>query len=120
LVARAEDFLFGVGPLIVVMVAMTVGNLAQIALWGAFFLGLGEFEQVYGAIYQSAVNFSSLGHGDIVMSRERRLLGPLEAVNGVLMLGMTGAALMAILQRMITLLRDAAVGEGRRMLPSAT
>jgi hypothetical protein len=57
------------------------------------------------------VNFTSLGYGDIVMSRERRLLGPLEAVNGVLMLGMTAAALMAILQHMITTLRDAV---GRR------
>ena len=53
------------------------------------------------------MNFTSLGYGDIVMSRERRLLGPLEAVNGVLMLGMSAATLMAVLQNMITLLRDA-------------
>ena len=49
-------------------------------------LWLGEFDQAYDAIYHSAVNFTSLGYGDIVMSRERKLLGPLEAVNGVLML----------------------------------
>ena len=48
------------------------------------------------------MNFSSLGYGDIVMRRERRLLGPLEAVNGVLMLGMSAATLMAIVQHMIT------------------
>ena len=53
-------------------------------LWGGLFLWLGEFDQPYDAIYHSAVNFSSLGYGDIVMTRERRLLGPLEAVNGVL------------------------------------
>ena len=51
------------------------------------------------------MNFTSLGYGDIVMSKEWKLLGPLEAVNGVLMLGMTAAALMAILQHMIKLQR---------------
>lgn len=35
------------------------------------------------------------------MSKEHKLLGPLEALNGVLMLGMTAAALMAILQHLI-------------------
>jgi len=76
-------------------------------LWGGLFLWLGEFEQAYDAIYHSAVNFTSLGYGDIVMSRERKLLGPLEAVNGVLMLGMSAATLMAIVQHMIIVLREA-------------
>ena len=95
---------------------MMLGNLAQIALWGGLFLWLGEFEQAYDAIYHSAVNFTSLGYGDIVMSRDRKLLGPLEAVNGVLMLGMTAAALMAIVQHMIKSQRDAisAAGLGGR------
>lgn len=99
-------------PLIVATLAMLGGTLVQIMLWGALFLWLGEFEQAYDAIYHSAVNFSSLGYGDIVMTRERRLLGPLEAVNGVLMLGMSAATLMAIVQHMITLLRGARPKEG--------
>jgi hypothetical protein len=100
-VGSGQGFLAGIRPLIVATLALLVGNLVQIMLWGALFLWLGEFEQAYDAIYHSAVNFSSLGYGDIVMSRERRLLGPLEAVNGVLMLGMSAATLMAIVQHMI-------------------
>ena len=106
-VGRGQRFLVGMRPLIVATLAMLGGTLVQIMLWGALFLWLGEFEQAYDAIYHSAVNFSSLGYGDIVMTRERRLLGPLEAVNGVLMLGMSAATLMAIVQHMITSLRDA-------------
>ena len=102
-----QGFLAGMRPLVVATLAMMVGNFVQIMLWGGLFLWLGEFDQLYDAIYHSAVNFSSLGYGDIVMSRERRLLGPLEAVNGVLMLGMSAATLMAIVQHMITSLRDA-------------
>jgi hypothetical protein len=102
-----QGFLAGIRPLLVATLVMMVGSLVQIMLWGGLFLWLGEFDQPYDAIYHSAVNFSSLGYGDIVMSRERRLLGPLEAVNGVLMLGMSAATLMAIVQHMITSLRDA-------------
>ncbi len=101
----------GIAPLIVATAALLAGTLLQIALWGGLFLWLGEFAQPYDAIYHSAVNFTSLGYGDIVMSRERRLLGPLEAANGMLMLGMSAAALMAILQHMIAPLRPVGTGE---------
>ncbi len=90
-----------VRPLLFVMLILTGGNLLQITLWGALFLALGEFTEFYEAVYHSGVNFASLGYGDIVMSKSWKLLGPLEAVNGVLMVGMSGAALMAILQQLI-------------------
>jgi hypothetical protein len=116
-VGSGQGFLAGIWPLIVASLAMMLGTLVQIILWGGLFLWLGEFEQAYDAIYHSAVNFTSLGYGDIVMSRERRLLGPLEAVNGVLMLGMSAATLMAIVQHMITLLRDARTDAAPRSRP---
>ena len=62
---------------------------------------LGEFSELYEAVYHSAVNFTSLGYGDVVMSAPWKLMRPLEAANGVLMFGMTSAALMAILQLLI-------------------
>ncbi|MBL8420267.1 MAG: hypothetical protein JNK92_06485 [Dechloromonas sp.] len=88
-------------PLLIAMLILTAGNLLQITLWGSLFLALGEFTEFYEAVYHSGVNFASLGYGDIVMSKDWKLLGPLEAVNGVLMVGMSGAALMAMLQRLI-------------------
>lgn len=114
-----RGFFAGVAPLVVVTLVMLTGSLVQIALWAALFVWLGEFEQFYDAIYHSAVNFSSLGYGDIVMRREHRLLGPLEAVNGVLMLGMTAAAMMAILQHMIATLREAGLDRGQGSRPRA-
>ena len=97
----ATGALFGLRHLLVVMLAMMVGTILQIALWGVLFIVLGEFDELYEATYHSAVNFASLGYGDIIMSTPWKLLGPLEAVCGVLMLGMTAAALMVILQQMI-------------------
>ena len=91
----------GIRPLMIVMIVMMLGNFLQIVIWGAIFISLGEFNELYEAVYHSAVNFTSLGYGDVVMSTRWKLLGPLEAANGVLMLAITGAALMAILQQLI-------------------
>ena len=102
-----------VRPLAVAMLAMMTANVLQIALWGCLFVQLGEFEDLYAAIYHSAVNFTSLGYGDVVMNQEWKLLGPLEAANGVLMMAMTAAALTAILQNIIRAQTDAIVA-GRR------
>jgi hypothetical protein len=93
----------GIRPLLVAMVAMMLGTLVQVGLWGGLFVVLGEFAELYDAVYHSAVNFASLGYGDVVMSKHWKMLGPLEAINGVLMLGMSAAALTVILQQLIKL-----------------
>lgn len=81
-----------------VMTLLVIGNLAQVVIWAAVFRTLGEFSTLREAIYHSAVNFATLGYGDIVMSERNRFLGPLEAINGVLMIGVSTAAMMATFQ----------------------
>ena len=100
-----------VRPLLAVMLVMMLGTLVQIVLWAIIFLLLGEFTEIYEAMHHSAVNFTSLGYGDFVMAKRWKLLGPLEALNGVLMLGMTAAALMAIVQHMIKTRAEALLDE---------
>ena len=39
----------------------------------------------------------ALGYGDIVMSEEHRLLGALEAANGVLMFGLSAGAILSVM-----------------------
>jgi hypothetical protein len=84
--------------IVAVMLLLVIGNLAQVGIWALMFRFLGEFDQFGTAFYHSAVNFATLGYGDIVMSVKYRLLGPLEAINGVLMIGVSTAALMAAFQ----------------------
>lgn len=84
-----------------VMLLLVIGNLGQIAIWAFVFILLGEFQHFSEAFYHSAVNFSSLCYGDIVMSEGNRLLGSIEAVNGVLMVGVSTAALMSTFQHAV-------------------
>ncbi len=80
-----------------VMLIMLVGTFAQIAVWSAVFQLGGEFTDFQTAFYHSTVNFATLGYGDIVMSEQARLLGALEAVNGVMMFGLTTGVLFTVL-----------------------
>jgi hypothetical protein len=78
-----------------------VGHLAQMALWAAAFLGCGEFRDFETAFYHSAVNYTSLGYGDNALSERWRLLGPLEAMTGVLLFGLSAATVFAIVSRFV-------------------
>ncbi|MFB2803414.1 ion channel [Shewanella seohaensis] len=87
--------LFGITTIVI------LGNLLQIVTWGSLFVFLGEFDNLHDAIYHSGVNFATLGYGDIVMSEKWKLLGPIEAVNGALMIGLSGASMLAVLQQYV-------------------
>ena len=96
-----EGTIAGVMALFGIITIVLLGNLLQILLWGLLFLGLGEFDTLLEAVYHSGVNFATLGYGDIVMSPRWKLLGPLEAVNGALMIGLSGGCMLAVLQHHI-------------------
>jgi len=81
----------------VVMGVLLLGHLFQFATWALLFVWLGEFDDFATAFYHSTVNFTSLGYGDIVMSEARRLLGALEAANGVLMFGLSAGAILSVM-----------------------
>ena len=79
-----------------VMLMLVVGNLVQGGIWALLFVFLGEFGDWATAYYFSLVNFATLGYGDIVMSERWRILGPLQAINGVLMIGVSTASITAV------------------------
>lgn len=80
-----------------VMAVLMFGHLLQFATWAVLFTTLGEFADFSTAFYHSTVNFTSLGYGDIVMSEQWRLLGALEAGNGVLMFGLSASTILAVM-----------------------
>lgn len=96
--SHREGLQTGILAMFSIITVIITGILVQILIWGALFLWLGEFPTLHDAVYHSAVNFATLGYGDVVMSARWKLLGPLEAVNGALMIGLAGACMLAVLQ----------------------
>jgi len=75
-------------------------HLLQILLWAAFYRVqcLRSWEPSF---YFSATSYSTVGYGDVVLPPVWRLLGPVEAIVGVLMCGISVSALFAIAARLI-------------------
>jgi hypothetical protein len=88
--------------LMLVTLITAATHLALIALWAVTLLLCGELETSDKAFYCSAENYTALGYGDVVLSEQWRLLGPLEAVNGLLLFGLSTAVMFAVLSRLIT------------------
>jgi hypothetical protein len=74
-------------------------HLLEITAWALLFMLCGEFSSFRSAFYLSAGNYTTLGSG-VVMSPAWKLLGPLEAADGMLMFGVSTAILFAVIQRL--------------------
>jgi hypothetical protein len=77
-----------------------LAHLVEITIWAMVLEASGEFTRLAAAFYHSAMNYTSLGYGDIVMSGAWKLLGPLEAANGLLMFGVSTAIIFTVVQRL--------------------
>jgi Ion channel len=78
-----------------------VAHLLEIAFWAVLFVICGEFSDFNTAYYHSAVNYTSLGYGDILLSPAWRLLGPLETADGMLLFGVSTAMIFAVIQWLV-------------------
>jgi len=87
--------------MLLVSLVMAAAHLIQVTLWAAAFLIAGVFPTFDKALYFSAQSYTSLGYGDVVVSEQWRLLGPLESINGLLLFGLSTASMFAVLSRII-------------------
>jgi Ion channel len=88
---------------IVCTAALVVGaaHLFEMTIWALVFMFCGEFARFAGALYHSATNYTTLGYGDVIMTPSWKLLGPLEAADGLLMFGVSTAIIIAVIQSMV-------------------
>jgi len=96
----------GAGALIdLAIVALVISfafmaHLIEIGLWAVLLVICEELQGFGNAYYHSAVNYTTLGYGDLLLTPSWRLLGPLEAANGALMFGVSTAMVFAVIQRL--------------------
>lgn len=94
-------YLIDLAIVVLVMSFAFVAHVIEIALWALLFMICGEFQQFGAAYYHSAVNYTTLGYGDVIMTSSWKLLGPLEAADGSLMFGVSTAMIFAVILRLI-------------------
>ena len=89
--------------LIVVMTAtvsvLMAAHIAEVAAWSFAYAIVAAAPPGTDLIYFAFVNYTTLGYGDVTPLQRWSLLGPMTAMNGVLLFGWSTAVIFAVLQR---------------------
>ena len=95
--------------LIAVMIAtvsvLMAAHLAEVLVWSFAYAIVSVAPPGTDLVYFAFVNYTTLGYGDVIPLEGWRLLGPMTAMNGVLLFGWSTAVIFEVLRRTITTLR---------------
>ena len=101
--------------LIAVMIAtvsvLMVAHLAEVLVWSFAYMIVGVAPPGTDLIYFAFVNYTTLGYGDVTPLERWQLLGPMTAMNGVLLFGWSTAVIFQVLRKTMMDLRSE---EGQR------
>lgn len=95
-----EGALRQAGMILLVVFGIFALHTVQVWTYAVLYELLGEFETFEQALYFSTVSFSTLGFGDLTLSKSWRVLGAIEAVNGLVLIAWSTAFLMSVTTRL--------------------
>jgi hypothetical protein len=89
--------------LVAVMIAtvsvLMAAHIAEVVVWSLAYIMVGAAPPGADFIYFAFVNYTTLGYGDVIPIERWQLLGPMTAMNGVLLFGWSTAVIYAVLRR---------------------
>ena len=77
---------------------LTLLHAAEASVWAGAYVALGARPDFASAILYSLSAMTSYGHADIFLAQHWRLMGALEALNGMMLFGLSTAFLFAVLR----------------------
>jgi hypothetical protein len=87
-----------VNAMVVTVVVLMLAHFAEIAVWASAYAVADVASQGTDLFYFAFVNYTTLGYGDVVPVERWRLIGPITALNGVLMIGWSTAVIFEVLR----------------------
>ena len=75
-------------------------HLAEISVWALFYWWQKCLPDLESSFYFSAVTYSTVGYGDLVLPPEWRMVGAVEGLTGILMCGLSTGFFFALASRM--------------------
>ncbi len=85
---------------------MILLHLLQIMVWAVYFFASGAFDDLSTSFYFSSVTYTTTGFGDVLLPDDRRLMGGIQSLTGILMCGVSTGLFFAVFSR--TLAKNAA------------
>jgi len=74
-------------------------HLAEIVVWGLFYWWQKCLPDAESSFYFSAVTYTTVGYGDLVLPQEWRLVGAVEGLTGILMCGLSTGLFFAVVSK---------------------
>jgi hypothetical protein len=84
--------------LFVTVTVLLVAHIAEISVWMAFITFAGISVSHIGAFEFVFENYVALGYGDVVAREGWRLIGPIIALNGLLLIGWSIAVIFEVMK----------------------
>jgi hypothetical protein len=84
---------------------LLLAHVAEVGIWAIFYRVAGVAPGA-DAFDFAFVNYTTLGYGDVVPSADWRLIGPITAMNGVLLFGWSTAVLFDVIRTVGRTLRQ--------------
>jgi hypothetical protein len=101
--AAAKETLRQSRRLIVVMIAtvsvLMAAHVCEVIVWALAYALTDAAPAGSDLLYFAFVNYTTLGYGDVTPVERWRLLGPMTAMNGVLLFGWSTAVIFEVLRR---------------------
>jgi Ion channel len=89
--------------LMAVMIAtvstLMVAHVLEVMVWSLAYAIVDAAPAGADLLYFAFVNYTTLGYGDVIPVERWRLLGPMTAMNGVLLFGWSTAVIFEVLRR---------------------
>jgi hypothetical protein len=77
---------------------LMTAHMAEVLVWATTYVAVGSTPAGAGNVYFAFVNYTTLGYGDILPAKEWQLLGPMTAMNGILLFGWSTATIFEVLR----------------------
>src|SRR6185503_6581337 len=102
-IVAAKNALRSSRLLIAVMIAtvsvLMAAHVSEVIVWSLAYAIVDVAPGDTDLLYFAFVNYTTLGYGDVVPVERWRLLGPMAAMNGVLLFGWSTAVIFEVLRR---------------------
>jgi hypothetical protein len=93
----------GVEMLVIRLVSYLLGlHLLEAGIWALWYYLCGAMPDFETAAYYSLTSYTTVGYGDVVLSNSWRLLGPIEAAVGILMMGWSTGIIVTVILKAYT------------------
>lgn len=91
--------LFLIGVMVPTVAVLMATHALEVIVWSLTYSMVDAAPAGTDLVYFAFVNYTTLGYGDVVPVAHWRLLGPMTAMNGVLLFGWSTAVIFEVLRK---------------------